>query len=73
MEDFGPVAGMLLIRRSKGGQSRYVPLHVSVVKELNDYKRLRHKHHPQAKSRAFSFRRRAAPFHTERQSTLSIR
>lgn len=61
MEDFDPVAGMLLIRRSKGGQSRHVPIHASVVKELNDYKRLRHKHHPQALSGAFFLSKKGRP------------
>jgi integrase len=61
MEDFDPVAGMLLVRRSKGGQSRYVPLHASVVKELSDYSRLRHKHHPQVKSGAFFLSKKGRP------------
>ena len=61
MEDFDPTAGMLLIRCSKGGQSRYVPIHASVVRALNDYKRLRHKHHPQAKSGAFFISKTGRP------------
>lgn len=61
IEDFDPAAGMLLIRRSKGGQSRYVPIHASVVKELTDYKRLRHKHHPQALSGAFFLSKKGRP------------
>ena len=61
MEDFDPAAGMLLIRRSKGGQSRYVPLHGTVVKELNDYKRLREQHHPQARGGAFFLSKKGRP------------
>jgi len=61
MADFDAAAGMLLIRRSKGGQSRYVPIHGSVVQALNDYKRLRHKHHPQSQSSALFLSKKGRP------------
>ena len=61
IEDFDPAAGMLLIRRSKGGQSRYVPIHASVVRALNDYKRLRHKHHSQARRGALFISKTGRP------------
>jgi len=44
--DFDAHAGTLLIRKSKGGQSRYVPLKPSAVAALKKYLRLRQKHYP---------------------------
>ena len=61
MEDFDQAAGVLLIRRSKGGQSRYVPIHPSALKALIDYKRLRYKHHPQVSKGAFFLSKTGRP------------
>ena len=61
MEDFDAATGILLIGRSKGGQSRCVPIQRSVVKALNDYKRLRYKHHPQSQSSAFFLSKKGRP------------
>ncbi len=52
-QDFDASAGTLLIRKSKGGQSRCVPLKTSAVAALKDYQRLRHKHYPQLSTSAF--------------------
>src|SRR5262249_9793100 len=51
--DFDPVAGTLLIRKSKGGQSRCVPMKPSAVLALKDYQRLRCKRYPRSDSSAF--------------------
>jgi integrase len=51
--DFDSGAGTLLIRRSKGGRSRYVPLKPSAAAKLQEYQRLRQKRHPAPKSTAF--------------------
>ena len=51
--DFDAAARTLLIRKSKGGQSRCVPIKPSAVLALKDYQRLRHKHYPRCNSSAF--------------------
>jgi integrase len=51
--DFNAVPGILIIRRSKGGRSRYVPLKPSVVEKLQHYRRLCQKRHLVAKTSAF--------------------
>ncbi len=51
--DFAPDTGLLTIRRSKGGRSRYVPLKPSAVDRLQDYRRLCQKHHPLLNTTAF--------------------
>jgi len=38
-----------------------VPIHASVVQALNDYKRLRHKHHPQSQSSALFLSKKGRP------------
>lgn len=52
-QDFDASAGTLQIRKSKGGQSRCVPLKSSAVTALKEYQRLRRKHHPQLSTSAF--------------------
>jgi integrase len=52
-DDFDSAAGTLLIRRSKGGRSRYVPLKPSAIARLQEYQRLRQKRHPVPRSTAF--------------------
>jgi len=61
IDDFYADAGILMIRRSKGGQSRCVPIQASVVNALNDYRRSRHKHHPQTQSSAFFLSKKGRP------------
>ena len=51
--DFDSAAGILTIRRSKGGQSRYVPLKPSAMAKLQDYQRVCQKRHPVLKTTAF--------------------
>ena len=51
--DFDAAAGTLLIQKSKGGQSRCVPIKPSTVFALEDYQRLRRKHCPRPDSSAF--------------------
>ena len=51
--DFDSAAGTLMIRRSKGGQSRYVPVKPSAAAKLQEYQRLRQKRHPAPKTTAF--------------------
>lgn len=52
-QDFDASAGTLLIGKSKGGQSRCVPLKSSAVTALKDYQRLRRKHYPQSENGPF--------------------
>ena len=51
--DFDAVAGILTIRRSKGGRSRFVPLKPSAVAKLRGYQRLCQKQPLVAKTTAF--------------------
>ena len=59
--DFDPVAGTLLIRRAKGGQSRYVPLQSSAVAALQAYRRRRQAQAPQPRSPAFFLTHKGRP------------
>jgi integrase len=51
--DFDAAAGTLLIQKSKGGQSRCVPIKPSAVLALKAYQRLCRKHYPRPDSSAF--------------------
>jgi integrase len=53
ISDFDSAAATLLIRRSKGGKSRHVPVKPSVAAKLQEYQQLRQKHHSAPKSTAF--------------------
>jgi len=53
LEDFDSAAATLMIRRSKSGQSRVLPLQPSSVLALQNYQRLRQRHCSHAHSDAF--------------------
>jgi integrase len=59
--DFDAATGTLLIRKSKGGQSRCLPLKSSALRALQDYQRLRRKHYPQLNTNAFFLTGRGRP------------
>jgi len=52
-DDVDWVQGVLLIRESKFGKSRLVPLHPSTMQALADYAQLRDKHQPQPSRPSF--------------------
>jgi integrase len=68
--DFDPSAGTLLIRKSKGGQSRCVPLKPSAVSALKAYQRLRRKHYPQSDNGAFFLTGKGRPLSYRRAGKI---
>lgn len=69
-QDFDASAGTLLIRKSKGGQSRYVPLKSSAVTALKNYQRLRHKHYPHRSTSAFFLTGKGRPLSYRRAGKI---
>jgi integrase/recombinase XerD len=51
--DFNKTDGMIMIRNSKFRKSRYIPLHLSSVRKLNDYSRARDQFHRQPTTQSF--------------------
>jgi integrase len=61
IQDFDAATGVLLIRKSKGGQSRCVPLKASAVRALSHYQQLRQKQLASPRSGAFFLSHKGGP------------
>ena len=65
LTDFDSSAATLMIRRSKSGQSRVLPLRPSSVQALQSYQRVRQKHCSHANNAAFFLSERGKPLSYE--------
>lgn len=73
IDDLDASAGTLLIRKSKFGQSRCLPLKPSSVAALKQYLRIRQSHHPQPNSGALFWTEKGRPLSYAVASTTFCR